>query len=391
MILKKYQLRSYNFRLVALIIITCVYAILIVNSANSAYTLRQGFGMLLSFVMMIVISFIDYNWILKYYWLWYAISTILLLAVKLVGSSAKGAQRWISFGGFSVQPSEFTKLILILVLSKLISMYKDRLNTFKFLGVLAVTVGFQLLLILAQPDLSTTLLTFVICVVIIYCAGLEYKMIGKILMVVIPVIVVLLAYIILDENQVILKKYQRNRIMTFIDSNYSTDDDDEDDGSDDDTYQQYYAVQAIGSGQLTGKGLNNDDSSSLKNAGYIAEAQNDFIFAVIGEELGFVGSAFTIFLIFAIVAECLITAVKAQNFAGRLICCGVAAYIGFQSFFNIGVVTWILPNTGIPLPFFSCGITSLITVFTSMGIVLNIGLHTKVERDEDLFAPDFKG
>jgi rod shape determining protein RodA len=347
--------------------------------------------MLLSFVVMIVVSFIDYNWIIKYYWLWYIISTILLLAVKLVGVSAKGAKRWLGIGSFTIQPSEFTKLILILVLAKLIQMYREKLNTYKFVGVLAATAGFQLLLVLSQPDLSTTLLTFLICVVVIYCAGLEYRIIGRILAIAIPLIILVLAYIILDENQVIVKKYQRNRIMTFINSNYDVGDDEEDEVSEDDTYQQNYAVQAIGSGQLSGKGLNNDDSTSLKNAGYIAEAQNDFIFAVIGEELGFIGSVFTILLIFLIVTECLITAAKAQNLAGRLICCGIAAYIGFQTFFNIGVVTWILPNTGIPLPFFSAGITSLITLYTSMGIVLNVGLHTKVERDEDLFAPDFKG
>lgn len=391
MFFKKYQLRSYNFRLVALLVITSIYSLLVVNSANSSYTTRQGIGMLLSFVVMIVVSFIDYNWIIKYYWLWYIISTILLLAVKLVGVSAKGAKRWLGIGSFTIQPSEFTKLILILVLAKLIQMYKEKLNTYKFVGVLAATAGFQLLLVLSQPDLSTTLLTFLICVVVIYCAGLEYRIIGRILAIAIPLIILVLAYIILDENQVIVKKYQRNRIMTFINSNYDVGDDEEDEVSEDDTYQQNYAVQAIGSGQLSGKGLNNDDSTSLKNAGYIAEAQNDFIFAVIGEELGFIGSVFTILLIFLIVTECLITAAKAQNLAGRLICCGIAAYIGFQTFFNIGVVTWILPNTGIPLPFFSAGITSLITLYTSMGIVLNVGLHTKVERDEDLFAPDFKG
>ena len=391
MFFKKYQLRSYNFRLVALLVITSIYSLLVVNSANSSYTTRQGIGMLLSFVVMIVVSFIDYNWIIKYYWLWYIISTILLLAVKLVGVSAKGAKRWLGIGSFTIQPSEFTKLILILVLAKLIQMYKEKLNTYKFVGVLAATAGFQLLLVLSQPDLSTTLLTFLICVVVVYCAGLEYRIIGRILAIAIPLIILVLAYIILDENQVIVKKYQRNRIMTFINSNYDVGDDDEDEVSEDDTYQQNYAVQAIGSGQLSGKGLNNDDSTSLKNAGYIAEAQNDFIFAVIGEELGFIGSVFTILLIFLIVTECLITAAKAQNLAGRLICCGIAAYIGFQTFFNIGVVTWILPNTGIPLPFFSAGITSLITLYTSMGIVLNVGLHTKVERDEDLFAPDFKG
>ena len=121
------------------------------------------------------------------------------------------------------------------------------------------------------------------------------------------------------------------------------------------------------------------------------EAQNDFIFAVIGEELGFTGSCITIFLLFLIVLECIITAVRARNFEGRLICCGVAIYIGFQTFINIGVVSWILPNTGVPLPFFSCGITSLLTLFIAMGIVLNVSLQRNVERDDDMFADDFRG
>ena len=135
----------------------------------------------------------------------------------------------------------------------------------------------------------------------------------------------------------------------------------------------------------------NDDPSSLKNAHYIAEAQNDFIFAVIGEELGFVGGCITILLLSWIVIECIIVAVKAKDFAGRLICCGVSAYIGFQTFINIGVVTRLLPNTGLPLPFFSYGLTSLFSLFISMGVVLNVSLQRKVERDDDIFADDFKG
>ena len=176
------------------------------------------------------------------------------------------------------------------------------------------------------------------------------------------------------------------RIVDFIEGKSE-----EVDMNDAGTYQQAYAVQAIGSGQLYGKGLNNNDTSSLKNAGYIAEAQNDFIFAVIGEELGFTGSCITIFLLFLIVLECIIVAVRARNFEGRLICCGVAIYIGFQTFINIGVVSWILPNTGVPLPFFSCGITSLLTLFIAMGIVLNVSLQRNVERDDDMFADDFRG
>ena len=156
-------------------------------------------------------------------------------------------------------------------------------------------------------------------------------------------------------------------------------------------YQQEYSEKAIGSGQLTGKGLGTDDPSSLKNTGYIAEAQTDFIFAVIGEELGFVGGCFVIILLSAIVIECIIAAVRAKDFAGRLICCGVAGYIAFQSFINIGVATRVLPNTGQPLPFISYGLTSLLTLYIAVGIVLNVGLQRKIERDDDIFAEDFRG
>ena len=144
---------------------------------------------------------------------------------------------------------------------------------------------------------------------------------------------------------------------------------------DDSNYQQEYAERAIGSGQLSGKGLNNDDPSSLKNAHYIAEAQNDFIFAVIGEELGFVGCCGVIFLLLLIVIQCILIGLKAKDTGGRIICGGVAALIGIQSFINISVATLILPNTGLSLPFVSYGLTSVVCFFMGIGLVLNVGLQ----------------
>ena len=161
--------------------------------------------------------------------------------------------------------------------------------------------------------------------------------------------------------------------------------------NEDGAYQQKYSVQAIGSGQLSGKGLNNDDPSSLNNAHYIAEGHTDFIFAVMGEELGFIGCCMAILLLSWIVIECIIAAVRAKDFAGRLICCGVAAQIGFQSALNIAVATQLLPNTGQPLPFFSYGLTSLVSAYISMGVVLNVSLQRNVERDDEIFADDFRG
>ena len=385
--LKKYQLRSYNIRLVISLLITSGFGIIVINSANSAYTIRQCIGLAISLFLMAAVSFIDYNWILKYYWLIYIVNLAALLAVKLFGHESHGAKRWIKvplIGQF--QPSEFTKLLLILFTVKLLCMYKDKINDWRFLTILAILLAIPLAFILKQPNLSTTLLTFLILFTVIFCAGLSYKIIGGALLIVIPLVAAFLVYIIATPDPIFMEQYQRNRIVDFI---YGSDE--ADSSASAGVYQQNYAVQAIGSGQLSGKGLNNDDPSSLKNAGYIAEAQNDFIFAVIGEELGFVGCIITILLLFTIVIECIITAVRAKDLEGRLLCCGVAAYIAFQTFINIGVVTKLLPNTGLPLPFFSCGITSLVNLFAAMGIVLNVNLQRNVDRDDDIFAKDFRG
>ena len=348
---KKYKLRSYNFILVFILIVTSVFALSVVNSANSAYTMKQGAGIALSFVIMIIVSFIDYNWILKYFWIWYGIVTVMLIGVLTVfGHGSHGATRWFKIGPVQLQPSEFLKLALILLVAKLVAANKEKLNSIKFLALIACLTLFPILLVALQPNLSTTILLCLIVVAMLYCAGVSYKIFGIAILIAVPLISAFLVYVVSVEHPILVKDYQRKRIVDFI-----------------------------------------DDTSSLKNAGYIAEAQNDFIFAVIGDELGFTGCCITIFLLFLIVLECIIAAVRAKDFGGRLICCGVAIYIGLQTFINIGVVSWILPNTGVPLPFFSCGITSLLTLFIAMGIVLNVSLQRNVDRDDDMFADDFRG
>ncbi len=377
---KKYQLRSYNIRLVIVLVVTSVFGIAVINSADPTKTLKQCMGLALSLFVMFVVSFIDYNWLLRFYWLVYVFNIILLLLVRFSGDESNGAKRWLDIKGFRFQPSELTKIILIMFTAKLISLYKEQLNTWKFLVVIGVLLLIPMALVVTQPDLSTTILIALTLFTIIFCAGLSYRIIGIALLCIVPVVVGLAVYIS-NPDQKLLEDYQRNRIMAFIEpENYS-----------DGTYQQDYSVQAIGSGRLTGKGLNNDDPSSLKNANYIAEGHTDFIFAVLGEELGFVGCCMAILLLSWIVIECIIAAIRAKDFVGRLICCGVAAYIAFQSTINICVVTQLMPNTGLPLPFFSYGLTSLVTLYISMGVVLNISLQRTVERDDEIFAEDFRG
>ena len=115
---KKYQLRSYNFRLVILLIVTSVYGIAVINSADSSYTIKQCAGLLLSLFVMVVVSLIDYNWLLRFYWIMYALNFVLLVLVLALGSESKGAQRWINIGGFRFQPSELTKILLIMFTAK---------------------------------------------------------------------------------------------------------------------------------------------------------------------------------------------------------------------------------------------------------------------------------
>jgi rod shape determining protein RodA len=164
-----------------------------------------------------------------------------------------------------------------------------------------------------------------------------------------------------------LQGYQAERILTFINPAENTQT----------FYQQMYSIMAIGSGMLKGKGLNNNSIFSVKNANFLAEKDNDFIFAVIGEELGFRGSLIIIIIFLLIIIECLIIAWKARDISGRLICVGMMAWIGFQTYTNIAVATGIFPNTGITLPFFSRGVSSLISVYIGMGIVLNVALQRK--------------
>lgn len=371
-LLKKYDFRKYNFLLVLVIIVLASFGALMIYSASLENPLsnciKQIFGIVVGVMVMIGVSLIDYNFILKFYWLIYIVNMGLLLSVAILGANYQGAVRWleINLGPLSVslQPSEFTKIFLILFMAKFLSIHRDKISSFRFLGILTLVVIPPVYMLYNQPDLSTTILIGIVLVTMVYCAGLKYKNIIIILLCAIPILVTGIIYI-QSPDQKLLYNHQVNRIMAFIDpENY-----------DDQRYQQDYAVKAIGSGQLYGKGYNNDDSDSVKNAGFIAESESDFIFAVIGEEFGFVGGCFLIFLLAFLVFECILIAIYAKDFHGRLIACGYGALIAFESFINIGVATEVLPNTGLPLPFVSMGLSSLIALFGGAGVVLNVGLQ----------------
>lgn len=364
---KNYQLKNLKFPLIILVLALSIIGILVVGSAKPSLQGRQIFGVILGVIAMSVVALVDYNWILNFHWVIYVVNIILLVLVKLIGKEVNGAQRWIDLGFTTVQPSDLTKVFMILFFAKFLMDHEEDVNEPKTIIKSVLLIAPSLALIFIQPNLSNT-----ICIATLFCAlmflgGLSYKFIRNTLLIVVPLVAAIF-FVAIQPNQPFLKPYQQKRILSWLEPEKY---------ADAEALQQNNALMAIGSGQATGKGLNNQDATSVKNGNFIPEPQTDFIFAIIGEELGFVGCCIVIILLLLIVIQCILVGIRAQNLSGQIICGGVAALIGIQSFINISVATRIFPNTGISLPFVSYGLTSVVTFFTGIGLVLNVGLQPK--------------
>ena len=367
---KQYKLKNYRFRLIVYVVILCIIGVMVVGSAKPSVQNKQIVGLIGGLIAMVIISLIDYNTILKFRRPIYLLAVVLLAVIFIpgVGDNTGGATRWIQVtSSFKFQPSEFCKILLIVFFAGFFMKYQDQLNTWKTIAFSLILAGIPLLLIVKEPDLSTTIATTMIFITLLFVAGLSYKIVAGVLVLGVPVGII--GVVLIMKQALPLKPYQYKRIMSWLQPSnpaYA-----------DDSYQQQNSIIAIGSGQLWGKGLNNSSITSLKNGDFISEPQTDFIFAVIGEELGFIGCLIVIILLLLIVFECILIAKNAKDLGGRLICCGMAALIGFQSFINICVTTGLMPNTGLPLPFVSYGLTSIMSLFIGLGMVLNVGLQAR--------------
>ena len=363
--LKKYRVKDYDFKLIIMLIAITVVGILVIGSADRSYQSKQILGFVMGLFLMVVISLFDYSTFLNFYWIIYIGNLVLLLLVEFFGEKSNNAQRWVSIAGIRFQPSETAKILLILFYAQYIMKHKETISSLKTIISMLVLLAPPLLLIYRQPDLSTTIMIALLFCVLLFMGGLSYKIIFGVLAIAVPLFVIFLT-LVLQPDQTLLKDYQQTRILAWLNpAEYSTSE----------GYQQENSKMAIGSGELFGKGLNNNEISSVKNGNFISEPQTDFIFAIVGEELGFAGGCLVVGLLFLITLECLMIARKAKDIAGMLIATGMATVIGFQSFMNIGVATGIVPNTGIPLPFVSYGLTSLVSLYIGMGFVLNVRLQ----------------
>lgn len=374
--IKQYKLRFYNFKLIFLLAITSIIGIILVGTAKSSLMSKQILGVLMGTFIMIFLSLLDYSWIMNFQWIMYFFNIAMLVGVRLFGSNVNGAARWIKIGPIQFQPTELSKIIIILFFAKFFMDHEENMNSLKTLVKAVVLLAIPLFLIYEQPDMKNTITILIVFCILVYIAGTSYKIIFTVILIMIPVLIIFLS-IVIQPDQTLIQDYQRNRIMSFLypeDEEYS-----------DDIEQQNNSKMAIASGELIGKRLTKDDSDnsgSVNEGNFVSENQTDFIFAVAGEEFGFLGCTAIILFLFAICFECIRMSTRAKDLAGKIICCGIGSIIALQSFINICVATGLAPNTGTPLPFISYGLSSLVSLYIGMGLALNVGLQSRAYDKE---------
>ena len=370
----QYRIRRYDFKIILIIAALCVIGYLVLNSAMANDTTREStlqkqlIGMIAGASIMILLSFLDYHVYFKAAPFIYLGVIAVLVLVLVIGKNVNNATRWLEIAGFRLQPSEFTKIGIILVFAAYFSRFRESINKPLILGLSLLLLLAPVYLIYREPDLSTTVVHVFIFLCLLYVAKLSYKWILGAVAVLVPTLG-FIVYRLMNQPEGIIQNYQLNRILAWLDPNSFT--------TSGLTTQQDNSILAISSGQLYGKGLNTTSFESVKNGNFLSEENCDFIFAVVGEELGFVGSMVIIALILLLVFECFKIAYRAKDMGGRLIATGMGALLSFQGFVNIGVAIGLLPNTGLPLPFLSAGVSSILSLFIGMGVVLNVGLQRK--------------
>ena len=313
---------------------------------------------------MIVISYIDYHVFMQKVLLKFAIlgSVALMVLVRLFGKTVGGAERWIKIGEITIQPSEILKLVTIIVIADYMQRNYEKIGDFKrgfFPAMLRVAISCALVIL--QPHLSCTIIIFVVCFCMLCIGGAKASHLWLVV-----AAVAVLGLLIIKVFPAMGFDYVTTRFLSFNDPEADVMDK---------TYQTYQSLVTIGSGGIFGQGLGN----SRQKYSYLPITENDFIFPVIVEELGFVGAVLVILLFVILLVRGFYIASSAPDKFGMLLCAGIVIQIGLQAFMNIAVATNAMPNTGVSLPFISYGGTALMMQLGEMGIVLNISRKAALE------------
>ncbi len=352
------KFKNVDWTIVIVILILLIIGLFAVYSADYGKSSNVTFHKQIlwtftSIIILMLVSLVDYPMLRDYKWIFYGISIVLLSSPLIIGKEIGGAKRWLGIGPLSFQPSEFAKLFLIIFLSAFLEERSNAISTLRTWTLSFLTFLIPAVEIALEPDLGTAVILMMIWFGMMFVAGVSYKSI------VIFLIIVLLS-VPLFYNFV-LRDYQRARIQAFINP-YS-----------DIRGKGYHMVQSIktlGSGGLFGRGYLRGPQN-LKNL--LPEEDNDFIFAIIGEELGFVGSIVIIFLYFVLMLRCFRVILHAKDVFGTLLVSGITIMLVLQVFENIGMVVGLLPITGLTLPFISAGGSSSTTFAMAFGIAISVG------------------
>lgn len=355
--------RDFDWVLLGFVLILSVISVLEIKSAT-LHTKFHGFDhkqigfLAVGLVLMFLISMINYHRLLDIAPWAYGISILSLLAVKVAGQKVLGARRWINLGGgIHFQPSEWVKLVLIIVAARYFWNLAGRELSWRDIGKAVALICVPMVLVLTQPDLGTSLTYFPVLIAGLFLGGIRLRQIG-----IIALIVVLLGGVAWKSGKR-LKPYQQARINAFLDP------DSDPRGS---GYQIRQSLIAVGSGGIWGKGAN---KGTQTQGDFLPIPYTDFIFAAFCEEHGFIGAMGVLLLYFLILMRLIQNAQTAADLPGAYIIMGTVAVILFQIFVNIGMVVGLMPVTGIPLPLMSYGGSSILFTFLALGIVMNVRMR----------------
>jgi rod shape determining protein RodA len=385
---RKGGIRTVRFDIGFFLAVLCIagFGILIIYSATRGsmpggvtdpayYLKRQSIFFGASLVFFLGLQFINYRKIRDLWWIAGSIGIILLIVVLIFGYEVHGSRSWIDLGLFSIQPSEFAKIFMIITISFLLSRRrteKENHVSFKKVILACITAAIFIVLVLLEPDFGTALIYLVIFSGMLFVSGANFFY-------VLAVLAVTVGGFFGALKLGIVKQYQLDRILIFLRPEVSTS------GA---GYNLYQSKMAIGSGGLTGKGL---FLGTQTNLSYVPEHHTDFIFSVIGEELGFIGGFMVLAVMGFIIWRCFRIAARANNSFGMLMASGVGFMILTQVIINVGMTIGIMPIIGIPLPFLSSGGSSLIANMLGVALVSAVNIYRDTRKDHEIAFEHFAG
>ncbi|MFO7929177.1 MAG: rod shape-determining protein RodA [Candidatus Humimicrobiaceae bacterium] len=340
---------------------------------SAFYLKKQGFWVITGLVLFLLTQIFNYRKLKKYFWLAIIINIGLLVSVLIFGYEVHGSKSWIDLGFSSFQPSEVSKVLMVVTVAAAFSKLKgEKENRIGFKKVmLSAAIAFSCMgLVIMQNDFGTALIFYLVYMGMLFVSGAN-------LLYFISFLGLSAGGIFLGLNLGIIKQYQLDRILVFLKPNI------QEGGA---GYNLYQSKLAIGSGELFGQGLFLGKQTNLN---YVPEHQTDFIFSVVGEELGFAGGAFVILMLALIIWRCLVIARKATDGFGALIASGIAFILLSQMIINIGMTIGIMPIIGIPLPFLSYGGSGLVSLFIGIAIVENIYRNRELRKYHEIAYEEF--